>query len=74
VDLGPFARLMVYSDGVYEIERTDGSTWQHREFVEFVTALRREGEALSDRLLAHVQELHGSNMLADDFSILEIQF
>jgi sigma-B regulation protein RsbU (phosphoserine phosphatase) len=74
VDLGPFARLMVYSDGVYEIERTDGSTWQHHEFVEFVTALRREGEALSNRLLAHVQQLHGSNMLADDFSILEIQF
>jgi hypothetical protein len=38
-----------------------------------MTALRAQGEQLNDRLLAHVQHLHGSNTLADDFSILEVQ-
>jgi sigma-B regulation protein RsbU (phosphoserine phosphatase) len=74
VKLGAFARLVVYSDGVFEIERPDGSMWKHREFVAFVTALRAEGEALGDRLLNHVQTAHGSNMLADDFSLVEVQF
>jgi phosphoserine phosphatase RsbU/P len=74
VDLGPFARLTVYSDGVFEIEKGDGSMWTHQEFVAFAGQLRADGEALGDRLLAHVQQLHGSSVLADDFSILEIQF
>jgi sigma-B regulation protein RsbU (phosphoserine phosphatase) len=74
VELGPFARLVVYSDGVYEIERPDGSMWKHRDFVAFVTALRAEGEAVGERLLGHVQQMRGCNVLADDFSLLEIQF
>jgi predicted small metal-binding protein len=27
-----------------------------------------------DRVLNHVKEMHGSDMLADDFSILELTF
>ncbi len=73
VELGDFARLLVYSDGVFEIENTDGSMWQHSEFVEYVSGLRKEGEAIGDRLLAYVRQHHGSPMLADDFSILEVQ-
>ena len=74
VDLDKFARLLVYSDGVYEIQKPDGNMWQHAEFAEFITGLRAEGEAVGDRLLAHVQQLGGSTILEDDFSILEIQF
>jgi sigma-B regulation protein RsbU (phosphoserine phosphatase) len=74
VDLGKFARLIVYSDGVYEIEKSDGNMWTVAEFADFISGLRAEGEAVSDRLLAHVQQLNGSNVLDDDFSILEIEF
>ena len=35
VDLGPFARLVVYSDGVYEIDRPDGPMWKLDEFVDY---------------------------------------
>ena len=69
VDLDKFARLLVYSDGVYEIQKPDGNMWQHAEFSEFITGLRAEGEAVGDRLLAHVQQLGGSTILEDDFSI-----
>ena len=30
VELGAFAKLYLYSDGVYEIERTDGTMWPFR--------------------------------------------
>jgi sigma-B regulation protein RsbU (phosphoserine phosphatase) len=75
VRLGPFANLLVYSDGVFEIEKTDGSMWQHSEFVAYVSSLRPSaGQTVADRLLAHVHQAHGAAALADDFSFLEIQF
>ena len=39
-------RLTVYSDGVFEIEKEDGSMWKHQEFVAFAGQLRADGEAL----------------------------
>ncbi|HEY1599400.1 MAG TPA: fused response regulator/phosphatase [Pirellulales bacterium] len=74
VALDTFARLLVYSDGVYEIQKPDGNMWQHADFANFISGLRAEGEAVGDRLLAHVQELGGTTILEDDFSVLEIQF
>jgi sigma-B regulation protein RsbU (phosphoserine phosphatase) len=73
VELGPFARLLVYSDGVYEIAQPDKPMWSVHEFVEYVSSLPRE-EPAADRLLTHVRQLHGSDVLADDFSFLEVWF
>lgn len=72
VQLGPFARLYVYSDGAYEIEKPDGEMWKHSEFVQYLTALRAEAEPIADRLFAHVQEMRGVEVLDDDFSMVEI--
>lgn len=71
MELGPFARLLIFSDGVYEIDRPDNPMWTFREFVEYLTTLPRD-EPIADRLLTHVRELHGLEMLADDFSFLEV--
>jgi phosphoserine phosphatase RsbU/P len=71
VTLGSFARLLLFSDGVYEIELTDGSTWKFNQFVDFISSLSRE-ESLGDRLLSEVKTLGGSEILADDYSIMEI--
>jgi sigma-B regulation protein RsbU (phosphoserine phosphatase) len=73
VELGPFARLLLYSDGVYEIDRPDGPMWKWKEFAEFVSGLPRE-ESCADRLLAYARQLRGSELLADDFSFLEVRF
>jgi sigma-B regulation protein RsbU (phosphoserine phosphatase) len=73
VRVAPPGRLMLYSDGVYEIEKTDGVMWQVQEFIDFVAGLPGT-EGHLDHLLSHVRQLHGSEMLADDFSILNIQF
>jgi sigma-B regulation protein RsbU (phosphoserine phosphatase) len=74
VPLEPHTRMLVYSDGTYEIARPVGEMWQHREFVELVKGLPPDEPALPDRLLAHVRKLHGNDVLDDDFSILEVRF
>ena len=71
--LPPQARLLLYSDGVFEIVQTDGAMWTFDAFVDLVKGDPQSG-SIMDRLLGHVQELHGSNQLDDDFSIVEIDF
>jgi sigma-B regulation protein RsbU (phosphoserine phosphatase) len=71
VSLGSFARLLLFSDGVYEIELADGSTWKFDQLVELVSGLPKE-ESLGEELLGHVRTLGGAHVLADDFSLMEI--
>jgi sigma-B regulation protein RsbU (phosphoserine phosphatase) len=73
IELGPYARLFLFSDGVYEIDRMDGPMWTFDEFVKFFATLPPD-EAPMDRLLAHVRQMHGSDTLADDFSMVSIAF
>jgi sigma-B regulation protein RsbU (phosphoserine phosphatase) len=73
VSLDAGARLLVYSDGVFEIEKSDGSNWAFDEFVRFVVGAQGQSQC-ADQLLAEVRQLHGSDTLADDFSMLEVVF
>jgi sigma-B regulation protein RsbU (phosphoserine phosphatase) len=73
VELGPFSQLMLYSDGVYEIARPGQAMWKFQEFVDFVSGLPR-AKPVADELLAHVRQLSGLEVLADDFSVLEVRF
>jgi sigma-B regulation protein RsbU (phosphoserine phosphatase) len=74
VPLDAYARLLVYSDGVYEIEKPDGEMWLTQEFIDYVASLSPADGSVIDRLLAHVRQLHGTEVLADDFSMMEIVF
>jgi phosphoserine phosphatase RsbU/P len=73
VDLDPSDKLFVFSDGVFEIEKTDGKTWDFDEFLAFMATATANVNAM-ECLLAHVRQLHGSETLADDFSMLELAF
>jgi phosphoserine phosphatase RsbU/P len=72
-DLGPFAELLLFSDGVYEIERPDGAMWTFDEFAAFAAA-QPPGAARIDRLLAEARRLHRSDVLGDDFSMVRVVF
>ena len=75
VSLGQYARLLVYSDGVFEVENVAGGVmWQFPQFVEHVAALLPDDQPLGKRLLAHARSLRGGELLADDFSFVEIRF
>lgn len=73
IDVSPGARLLVYSDGVFEIEKPDGSMWQYPDFVTHVTP-EFEQEHLIDRHLGFARGLCGGDVLGDDFSMVDIRF
>jgi phosphoserine phosphatase RsbU/P len=73
VTIAPNDRLFIFSDGVYEIEKTDGENWTFNEFVEFMATVPKGANSM-DHLLAHTRQLHASDVLADDFSMLELIF
>jgi sigma-B regulation protein RsbU (phosphoserine phosphatase) len=68
------SRLYLYTDGVHEVHKADGTEWEFDEFVAFMSQPGDPATARMDRLLAHVRQLHGSDSLEDDFSIVEARF
>jgi sigma-B regulation protein RsbU (phosphoserine phosphatase) len=74
--LGAFAKLLLYSDGVYEIERTDKTMWPFNEFVEFMKQGPHDdaNDSKMDRLIAYDREIQGREEFVDDCSIVELQF
>ena len=72
--VGERSALYIFSDGVYEVEKTDGSMWRFNEFTDYLQQVRTETGSVLDSLYEHVKELGNSNTLEDDFTILEVAF
>jgi sigma-B regulation protein RsbU (phosphoserine phosphatase) len=73
IDVAADARLLVYSDGVFEIEKPDGQMWQFNDFIERITPeLTQEG--LIERHLSFSRIIRGGDVLGDDFSMVEARF
>jgi PAS domain S-box-containing protein len=70
---GP-ARLFVFSDGVFDITKGDGSIWGFNEFLEFMARAASADQSALDSLLSYAQELSQKETFDDDFTILEIVF
>ncbi len=68
-------RLFIYSDGVHEIHQQDGTEWPFEEFVDLLSdRSHAANDSPMDGLLQHVRQLGGSDLLDDDFSIIEVRF
>ncbi|HEY9906252.1 MAG TPA: SpoIIE family protein phosphatase [Thermosynechococcaceae cyanobacterium] len=67
--------LYVFSDGVYEILRSDGTVWGLDAFVQLLmddrAIIQQKG---LDHVLNHVQRLSLNDALDDDLSVLRISF
>ena len=68
------ARLLIFSDGVYEILRDGRPAWNLDACIAHLAAQAYREESLMDPLLDHVYQLRGSRRLDDDFSIIEARF
>ena len=68
---GP-ARLFLFSDGAFEITRPDGTLLEFEAFEEVLTRAVPEGASELEELLHFVQDVHGSESLDDDFSIIKM--
>jgi len=66
------ARLLVYSDGAFEISRPDGTMWPFEEFLRTVAAPPAAATNTMDALVTHVRQLSGRADFSDDFSMMEL--
>jgi serine phosphatase RsbU (regulator of sigma subunit) len=66
--------LYIYSDGVYEIRRPDGTFWSMEEMSDYlINSIGKNGSEIS-ALYKYTMELHGELNLEDDFSMLKVSF
>jgi sigma-B regulation protein RsbU (phosphoserine phosphatase) len=73
VALAPHARLFLYSDGVFEIHLPSGKVWDFADFVVCFNDLVAKHDSVLEPMLAHARQLHGADLLNDDFSLLEVR-
>jgi sigma-B regulation protein RsbU (phosphoserine phosphatase) len=67
----PDDRLLLLSDGTFEVEKAKGEMLAFSEFVNFVSA---PGGDEPKRILDWIRSLNGDGPLPDDFSLLRIAF
>ena len=67
--------LSLYSDGAFEIERADKSTWPFGDFVTFMAGVIGDEQTSSmDQLITHARQLQGVDEFVDDLSMVELIF
>ena len=66
--------LYIFSDGVYEIQKSDGSMWRFQEFADFMNNVKTDGQSILDRLYDYAKNLGNSENFEDDFTIVEVAF
>jgi sigma-B regulation protein RsbU (phosphoserine phosphatase) len=74
LSIGNNSKLYIFSDGVYEIEKPDGSMWRFKEFIDFMGKVKTDSQSILDRLHRYVGNLKQSDSFEDDFTILEVAF
>jgi serine phosphatase RsbU (regulator of sigma subunit) len=68
------SRLYVFSDGAFEIEQPDGSTWQLDNLQAIIASAAASGSRESQRIYQAVRKAAKPGPLADDFSVLVLHF
>lgn len=69
VQLTAPARLYLFSDGVYEIAKEDGSVYSLQDFISVI-----EKKKTLDAILVQAREWNGKGPFADDYSLIEFLF
>jgi len=71
------ASLFVFSDGVYEVSRKDGTMWTLEGLTEFLIercAALGDESGVIDELHRYVFAMHDAEYLEDDFSMMRLMF
>ncbi len=66
--------LLIYSDGIFEIEQADGCMWPFDSFIDHINSELRSGGDVITRHLSYCQANCSQEALADDFSMMLVQF
>ena len=70
----PGSRLVLYSDGIYEIRKPDDSLWTLEEFVELVASQPSQDVSSVDAIIGSVRAVSGTELFEDDCSVVEFSF
>jgi serine phosphatase RsbU (regulator of sigma subunit) len=70
----PRQGLYIFSDGVYEFTKPDGSMWSFNELVNLIESTNMKNQQDLDIICNHTKTLLGKEKFDDDFTILKIQF
>lgn len=68
------SRLYVFSDGVFDITKIDGSIWGFNKFLEFMTKTFNADHSVLEGILDYARGISQKEEFDDDFTILEIFF
>ena len=74
IDVPANSRLYLFSDGVYEVDRPDGTMWFFEELQDYLSHPVAESGAEIEALYKTLQEMHSVDVLEDDFSLLRVDF
>jgi len=74
VDLKNYNKLLIFSDGVYEIEKGDDDVLDFADFAGIVNQVSRSEGFDLDEIYEKMKELNGSDSFEDDYSIVEFIF
>jgi serine phosphatase RsbU (regulator of sigma subunit) len=72
--VGEQTTLYIFSDGVYEVEKSDGTMWQFNEFTDFMNNINSDAQSRLDRLHQHAENISKQDNFEDDFTIVEVAF
>jgi phosphoserine phosphatase RsbU/P len=69
----PHSRLIIFSDGIFEIEQANGEMWPFEDFLARIGSELRAGDDLIARHLEYTRQLGDRDSYSDDFSILDVR-
>ena len=63
--------LYIFSDGAYEITKSDGTIWSLDAFIQMLVELQHPSERQLDEVLNYLTDLNSKEAFDDDLSILQ---
>jgi sigma-B regulation protein RsbU (phosphoserine phosphatase) len=66
--------LYIFSDGIYEINQSDGTIWGLEPFVKLLADCRNHSACNLDQVLHSLKSVNPKDYFDDDLSLLEINF
>ena len=72
IALEQYNKLLILSDGVYEITRPGLPDWHFEAFREYIAGTVTSAEFHVDKIYHDVMQMYGSKNLEDDFSLVEL--
>jgi phosphoserine phosphatase RsbU/P len=68
-----FSNLYIFSDGTYELTKSDGTLWSLDAFIQILVSLQPNVNSQLDQLLNYLIALNSKEAFDDDLSILQLK-